>query len=538
MIVIALVTALVYAGSVRNGFVDYDDGGLILKSDISHGLTPSNLKKAFTRYDPELYIPLTFVGYQLDYSIAGLNPWIYHMHSVLLHALAAVFVALTCYLLSGRNLWVGVVTGLLYALHPIQAEAVLWASARKDVQAAAFFWMSAFCYLRYRELSSREMSWPWYAGSLAMFLLAILSKVSVIVFPMAILLFDYYQDGWFTRKSLLRSIPFWAVSGVFGVVAMFGKGDAGTGLPLEKALIGARAVVLYLTGTFLPVGFSVLYPFTKPLSAATPELLYSLLLVAGVTVAAVLASKRWKLFVFTWFFFLLCLLPSFTNFAKGVEVPLDVYIGSDRYALLGVAAVFFGVAVLLNRLQSHTAVIVPVLVLLAILTFRQVGVWNNTESLFTHALAYHPDAHTAHNNIGGVLFNRREYQRAIAEYQAALAIRPTAITHYNLGQVYRELGQVDLAVSHYQEAVKLNPKRADALVNLGVIYLERQQYAKAADMFQEAEAADRTLAAVPFNLGLAYEALGKKDLAIKAFERALEMDPNDSEAAEHLKKLQ
>jgi hypothetical protein len=127
----AFVGFLIYGASLGNAFVRWDDGLLIYENPAIRGINFSNLKTIFTTYDPELYIPLTLLSYQFDFLVSGTNAAWYHLHSLVLHILNAVLVVGFIKLLT-KNTWVSILTGILFLIHPLNTEAVAWASGRKD----------------------------------------------------------------------------------------------------------------------------------------------------------------------------------------------------------------------------------------------------------------------------------------------------------------------------------------------------------------------------------------------------------------------
>src|SRR3989344_80161 len=164
---IALLIGTVYGRAVlQNDFVTWDDGLLITENPIIQDISWENVKAAFTTYDPELYIPLTFLSYQIDHLFWGLNPVGFHLTNLVLHTLNAVLVFfLLQLLLSGNNLplplkgegrvrvaWraIAFLVALLWAIHPLNTEAVAWASARKDLLSGFFFLFSVCGYLQWR----------------------------------------------------------------------------------------------------------------------------------------------------------------------------------------------------------------------------------------------------------------------------------------------------------------------------------------------------------------------------------------------------
>lgn len=144
---VLLVLAL-YAASLQNDFVYWDDSLLIKENPIVRGLTWQNVKAAFSRYDPELYIPLTFLSYQATYMLSELDPFLYHLGNIFLHALNVILVLVLVYKLR-RSRTEALVCAALFAIHPLHTEAVAWASGRKDLLSAFFFLLSVLTYLKY-----------------------------------------------------------------------------------------------------------------------------------------------------------------------------------------------------------------------------------------------------------------------------------------------------------------------------------------------------------------------------------------------------
>jgi tetratricopeptide (TPR) repeat protein len=104
----------------------------------------------------------------------------------------------------------------------------------------------------------------------------------------------------------------------------------------------------------------------------------------------------------------------------------------------------------------------------ALLTSRQLPYWQNSVTLFEHALAVTPDNGTAHLVLGAGLYAQGQYERAMAEYRTAAALDPAAqsYAHLHLAEVLQHLGRSSEAVSHLREAVRLDPDLTPALNNL------------------------------------------------------------------------
>src|SRR3989338_2522386 len=123
-----LLPLFLYLPSLNSEFVALDDELLILDNPTAHGLTWENIQHAFTSYDHELYIPLTLLTYQIEYSLFGQNPIFYHITNLLLHL--ANTLLLFVLLRKFANESTAFLAALLFGIHPINTEAVMWASAR------------------------------------------------------------------------------------------------------------------------------------------------------------------------------------------------------------------------------------------------------------------------------------------------------------------------------------------------------------------------------------------------------------------------
>ncbi|PIQ76672.1 hypothetical protein COU78_05260 [Candidatus Peregrinibacteria bacterium CG10_big_fil_rev_8_21_14_0_10_49_24] len=524
---------LVYGSALSYPFVAWDDGLLITENATAHGLSFTNIRNAFTTYDPELYIPLTLLTYQVDYAIAGLHPFTYHLGNLVLHLLNVSLVCWFVFLLTGRR-WIAGVTALLFAVHPLHTEAVVWASARKDVLSTFFFLATLVTYLLFRRSDVRT----WYRRSIVLFLLALLSKVIAITAPVVLLLLDWREGRKIDAANIREKAPYFLLSFVFGLIAIGGKTGSDS-LFLEKILIGSKAVTLYLSKLLLPVHLSVLYPYTAPVSFANPDLLSAFALVLVLTALAWWSKCKTREILFGWFFFLFTVLPTFSNFAKGEDVLKDIYIGSDRYAYIPSIGILFLFALLFSRLidkksQLFQGALALLFVFFAFLAQKQAQTWSSTEALFSNVLTHYPNSHLAHNNLGTLLFRNGEYDGAFAQYEQSLAIRPNGEAYYNLAQYYDTKGQTIKAMEAYRSALEHRPKDTSALVNLGVLQMRSGQLEDAVLNFLKATETDPFSSVAFYNLATAYELTDNPEEARKAYEKVLEIDPEDTEVSERL----
>lgn len=534
---------LVYGGSMWNAFVRWDDGMLIYENPAIRTIAPWSLKRIFTTYDPELYIPLTFLTYQINYAVGGINPFAYHLTNLLLHIGNALLAAWFILLLTRKRL-VGVLVGLLFLLHPLHTEAVEWASARKDVLSTFFFLAALVGYLYWRSSDERKT----LILSVVLFVLGLMSKVMVITLPVILVLIDWYEGRSFKERRLwIEKWPYLLMAVVFGIIGLFGKQGvvASTSL-LTKLLMACKSAVFYLWQMVWPLHFSLLYPYTKAITITSPDFFVPVLVLVALAAVAIVSLRWTRAVMFGLLFYGITVAPTFLNFAKGGD--LDIYFASDRYAYVPSIGIFLLVALgaywlqqrMVERSPSLGAWGVPALSLavlasLALKAHAQAGVWTDTKSLFGNVLKEFPEtSYVAHNNLGNVYRLEGDLAKSEEEYKAALAIRKHPKTMANLGAVYRRRNQIDQAINTYKEALELDPNSPDAHFGLGIVYAQLGNFVAAQEQYQAAIEADPSKAGPYLNYGALLAENGQDEEAATQFRLALGIDPDNADALYNL----
>ncbi|MDO8649622.1 MAG: tetratricopeptide repeat protein [Candidatus Peregrinibacteria bacterium] len=574
---IAATVLVIYLPHVGHAFVSFDDGVLIYSNPAVQEFTPRAIKYIFTSYDPELYVPLTLLTYQIEHALFGLAPWIYHLTNILLHAANAALVFAIVTALAGRRS-VGVIAGFLFAVHPLHTEAVLWAAARKDVLSAFFFLLSIGLYLQYCRTSRKKFS----ALSIMSFALGLLAKVSIITFPIVLLLIDWKRGrtGW--RKLLFEKWPYFALSILFGIIAIYGKTTVlSASSPMQTALLALKSTTFYVLKIFVPIQLSVIYPQETPVTLTSIEFLVPLLIALGLIGTAIASAKRHRDITFWIAFFFLMLLPNYTNFWKNGFL----FFASDRYAYLpsiGILALIAAAVIALHsrvRMQVMSVGVGIVVIALGTLASLQGRTWENSESLYRNVLALYPSSAMAHNNLGDILLKSgrpteagREFataisldpdlvqahlnqgnllrekgdtEGAIAEYELAIAAigkkhvlsAEDLAGYYFLGEFYDSLGKTEEAIAQFKAAVERGPQFPDAHYNLGVTYYKHGKLEEAEAAFKAAIEVHDGYAETYYNLAAIEAETGRIEQAMAHLETVLKLDPYHVKAREHLETM-
>ena len=226
---ILLLTILVYARSLNNGFVAWDDPTNVYENPFIRELSGENLKTYFTKPLLAMYTPLVYLSFAVDYQIGGLDPRTYHTTNLILHLVNVSLVFMALWLLTRRT-EIAAVAALLFAVHPLNTAAVAPVSTRSTLLYALFFLAAFLAYIRYLQTALKPR---YIAVALGLFLLALLSKSAAVVLPLVLILTDYYVGRTFDRRAIGEKIPFFALSLLFGILTFALREDFGQiGTPL------------------------------------------------------------------------------------------------------------------------------------------------------------------------------------------------------------------------------------------------------------------------------------------------------------------
>ncbi len=541
ILLLAAAALLIYGQSLKNEFVIWDDDSLVYLNPLTQEMTLKNVWGAFSSYDPELYVPLTIVSFQIEHALVGFNPFFFHLDNLLLHIVAAALVLMLLERLGleRRTAFVG---ALLFAIHPINAEAVAWVSARKDVLAAVFSLAALLLYLH--PLSrARHGSAPLTTGAaplrwvmLLFFLMALLSKPVAIVLPAAFLLIDWLKDGNMKRTCRSDVLVAGALSVIFLIIGLYGKQQNIGALSLMQTLLLAiKSTVFSLQTFFWPADLSSIYLQTDPISITLMQFwgpLVLLLIIAIVVLVLLMkkgaSSRAPTIFGVGWY--VLFLLPSFSNFVKD-----DIYYFSDRYIYLSQIGMIFLLGygwerLLMKKRPAMNAVIgvflMAVFGTLAWSAHAQSLLWHDSETLYHDALGKNDRSVVMHYNLAVLEHRRGNRSEALAQYQKALAIDPRyAKALSNLGILYNEEGKTDKALEQLHLAIQADSDLPDPHNTIGSMLMDLGNVDGAIAEFRNAIAVRETFAQAHINLGAA---LGRKELyedALREYKRAFELAP-------------
>ena len=507
-LLLAAVTFAIYVRVSGLAFVEYDDPDYVSRNPhVQAGLSWQTIRWAFTATEAANWHPMTWLSHALDCQLYGLNPAGHHVTSAVLHVFNVVLLFLLLFRATGSPGKSSLVA-LLFALHPLNVESVAWVAERKSVLCTLFFLLTLAAYGWYVQRPNLRR----YLLVAAMFALGLASKPMVITLPCVLLLLDYWplqrMQGWAPasqafpvsqlplRQLVLEKLPLLALSAGSAVVTVVvqrtgGAMDTFRDYPLATRLENAVcSYALYLGKAFWPARLAALYPhpgntlgFWKPAVAL-------LFLIAVTGLVWQLRSTR-RYLVTGWLWFLGMLVPVIGIIQVGTQAM------ADRYAYLPMIGVFVMVVWLLGELADRKALPVRwrlapatvVLMVLSFLTWRQIGYWRTTLSLWTHALRVTADNEVAEENLGGALQDLGRIAESLPHFQNGARITPEeVVVHVNLAATLAQLGHYREAIPEYQAAIRLGP-HPDVLkvvyADLGSVYLNLGDFAKAHENYRQ-----------------------------------------------------
>ncbi|HTP03936.1 MAG TPA: tetratricopeptide repeat protein [Nitrospirota bacterium] len=606
--IVSLITFVVYLSSLHHEFVEWDDAQYVVENLHIRSINFAFIKWAFADFHAGNWHPLTWISHSIDYAIWGLNPLGHHLTNVILHAVNTFVVVLLIiglldtlkestikkglseFLHERMILITGGVTGLLFGLHPLHVESVAWVAERKDLLCALFFLLSITLYTKYvnsinnepaQEKSSLRFFNKQYFIAFVFFILALLSKPMAVTLPFVLLILDWYPFKRIRslktfRAAFIEKIPLIALSLISSVLTVLAQRAGGALVTVESAplstrvLVGAGSLIAYLWKMIWPLNLIPFYPYPTDVSLLSLEYLVKIVVVIGITIICIVSTKKQRLWLSVWSYYVITLIPVIGIVQVGRQAM------ADRYTYLPSLGPFLiiglGVAWAVSKMDTlpqwgliikllGVAISIFVFVSLSYLTFRQIGIWNNSIRLWSYVIGKHPErVHLVYYFRGlaflntdqtdkaiedfdmaidldpyfgdaflnrGTAFEKKGmFEKAIENFGKAIALRPSYEAYFNRGITFEKMGMLDKAIADYDKAIALNPSRYEAYHAAAKLYGKAGLFDKAKEYFSSYIAINPKHAESYNNRGLAYVYLGQNDRALEDFNTAIALDQN------------
>ena len=539
---VGVAAAVVYANTLANGFV-YDDGYYVLSNPR---VTTASLTRLFQPMSSNnMFRPVTFASWALDWAIQGARPFGYHLVNVLLHAVVALL--LYCLLRKllekdPRVTSVAFAAALLFAVHAIHTEAVAWISGRSELLAAGFLLAAWLLHLQDHPVPS-----------LVCLVLAMLSKESAVVFLPLVVVGDYAlgkfkslaRYAWISGVTVLYVALLWKIQGShFEKAAYSALDNPLANLPLNLRILNALRVAWKYVGLQVyPATLSSDYSYNAIRLYAD----WKHVLPASLATAAIVALWVWAIWKkrSAWILAGAIYFLAF-SVTSNILVATGTIMG-ERLAYLPSAGFCLLVALLWARVETFDkkvaySALAGIVLLLAVRTVIRNRDWQNNLTLYSTAVAAVPQSARAHGLLGQEYLRRGELDAARAQLQAAVAIFPDyteAIENYALAEA--RSGHDPEARRLLERALLLTSK-SDAdydyrALNLAAWLVQHGENSDALNILNQVIADSPGESRAWANRAVLRYHSGELALARADAAQALQLDPGNAQAQNLLKEL-
>ena len=546
--IIVLSSFIVYLNSLNNGFI-YDDIATIKENFAIRN--PENIGVFFTntintagssQVLQKTYRPLVMTTFALNYWIGKFNVAGYHIVNILFHTANAVLIYILIILLLGMELNISqkkinvmaFFASLLFAVHPVNTEAVNYIWQRSELMASFFYLLAVVTFIRYRGKTLQ------YVLLTVFYIMALMSKEMAVTLPFILMLIDWYFMAGFNKRIFFnhfnkRYLPLIVITLTYSIYRLTGFGFFGDiSDPSKEGVFNyfitqSRVILKYFQLIIIPVGFSIDHNFPVSRSIFDGKVIMSfIIIIIIILVGNYLAkySKTTSLFML-WFFIIL--IPTST------VISLYPIIMNDHRIYLAGAGIITAIIILLfSYLPGKKFIIIVtgmVLVLFSFLTIRRNIDWKDDISLWSATIKVSPGSFRAHDALGAAYLERGMLDEALKEKQKAIEINPNNVALYmNRGIAYGMKGQLENAMNDFDKAIELNPEDTDAYYNRGSLYGESGQYQKAIEDYTKAIELNPEDTTAYYNRGIDYGKSGQYQKAIEDYTKAIELNPEDADA--------
>jgi tetratricopeptide (TPR) repeat protein len=554
-LVLLFATLAFYNNIVHNQFVAFDTYAYILaNSHVQRGLTWDTVAWSFTTFYQGNWHPLTWLSHALDCQMFHLNPIGHHYISLLFHAANAVLLFLLLWRATdcaGCSLTVAA----LFALHPVNVESVAWAAERKNVLSTLFFLLAMHAYGRYARGAGRQFYWL-VCALFALGLMA-KPQIVTLPFVLLLWDYWPLQrmNGPVAARDLtspplprsfgflvLEKLPLFLLAAADSVVTVFAQRAGDIVRPLSQVPLPLRlenavvSYVRYIGKAFWPSALSPLYPRPEHLLPRWQVVAATGVLVVISVICFHGRAHRYR--IVGWLWFLGTLVPMIGIVTVGDQAM------ADRYAYVSFIGLFIAVVWTLRetltargfRAEWLAAAAVILLAVLGFLTRRQLGYWHDDETLWRYTLSVTRRNYVAHNNLALALRQQGRAEESIAEFRAGNALHPyqptqlLGLAEYELqaGHPREALEECEAVLRDSGEPASYAPAiRGAAAGEMGQAYLQIRNYESAAASFQNALRLNPDDAVALMGQAILAMHQGQNAAAVTLLQRAVQVTPGD-----------
>jgi tetratricopeptide (TPR) repeat protein len=509
-------------------FINYDDDEYITENAyVKKGITGESVVWALTEFHSANWHPLTWMSHIIDCHFFGLNAGRHHLISLIFHVFNSVLLYVVFRKMTGAT-WQSGFVAALFALHPLHVESVAWISERKDMLSTFCMMLTLVCYISY--IQKRKIFYFYFV--VLFYLLGLMSKSMLVTLPFVLLLLDFWplkrfhfqsanvSFGDFLRHKdlLIEKIPLFLLSFFSCLITIFAQGSSEAiqsldHLPLLQRIANALvSYIAYIYKMIYPVNLSILYPYR-----AMPSLLEiagSVFLLIFITFISIRTIKSRPYIIIGWLWFLGTLVPVIGFVQVGDQSM------ADRFTYIPLIGLFLIISWSVPGLFSNwrykklffwlSSIIV--LIILSLMTWRQVTYWENGLTISKRAISATPDNWLMENNLANILVTRGEFKEGISHYIASLLIKPdNDLAYSNLKYVLSKVAGNQSVAETMESAVSRNFEEPVLYFITGKMFRDEDNIEKAIAYFEKTIQLDKQFMAAYNELAAFYDI--NKDLS-------------------------
>ena len=479
ILALVVITAICFLPMLKNGFTNWDDEFYVINNQLLRGPDWAGI---FNTPVVSNYHPLTIISLAINFAISGTDPSSYLVFNLLLHLANVVLVYYFILQISAGKNYVAAFTALIFGIHPMHVESVVWISERKDLLYTLFFLLSLIQYWRFLQTEKR----PKLILSFLFFSLSLLSKPAAIILPLVLLLLDYWQGRAFHKKVLIEKVPFLLLALLFAIITLkIQSKSAITGFdsyPIWTRFFFANYVsVAYLVRFIIPYPLSAFHPFPSPGNLGLSVLLSPIVMLILITISWF--KRKNKLFIFSFLFYL-------TNILLVLQVvTVGAALVAERYTYVPYIGIAFFAAMLIdqyaNKYRRKWIWLFPgsLSFIFCFITFQRVKVWENSGTLWSDVLQHYENAVVARNNRANYLLRQASLPEmkskqneilvnALEDCNVSIRIKPNHSKAYEYRQnIFLRLGKDSAAFADADKLITLDTNNPFGYYTKGMFYL-------------------------------------------------------------------
>jgi len=543
-LVLASTVFWIYAPVLDGEFL-WDDSLLITNNWAVQSESLGGLASIWLEPEGVDYFPITYTALWMEWIAFKNNTFGYHLVNVILHITSCFLLWILLKNLKVPGAWL---SSLLFGVHPVCVESVVWISEIKNTLSLPFFLLTCIFWIKHDELKNNTRPNRYYFFSLGAFSVAMLAKPSVVATPFLALLYEWWKRGTIDKRIFYKTMPLFLIAFVCGLITLSFQWERAIGnnaLPIggiaSRFAVAGMAVVFYIVKILWPVNMMPMYPQWS----VRPLHLWQFLPWLGflIVASAMWINRRgWgRHATFAIGFFLLMLSPilGFLDFSF-----MDISWVSDHFLyvpMIGVIAAASAASIVFFRSRHNKlyvfgqALIGCGVIACTLKSYSYAQHWRSEKALWTYTLSKNDSAWQAHLVLGGINLSQRKVDTALEHLERASELKPE--------NLQAQLVFADTLLSHGKPQKASNVlERMRKIYGPNVLVMDRlvTAWVQTGQNSKAIEASEKMLSANPANRlvrlqrAKALRNSGQIESAKEEYLILLEIDKDNQEAKEGL----